>query len=274
VRIVLSSVLSRVKLAGRALASGQRVRDKVGIAARISVYALFPVGLAARKLGRQLPDPTGWFGEIRVRCRDGIFVCPPGPGAYFLGADDSYEPELRTLLRELRGGTVVDVGANVGFIAIRAAKTAERVIAIEPHPERFRYLKENVHVNGLRNITLVNCAVGADEGELTLYDVDPTLGPRPLDVSARAGRGSRFQVRMRTLDSLLDDLGVSGVDLVKIDVEGYECEVVRGMPKLLIRRPRLVIEVLGELDPLRDLLPGYSLREIDVNSYLGEPPAA
>jgi FkbM family methyltransferase len=225
------------------------------------------VGSLARRLGHPLPDPTRFLGEVTVRGPAGVFVCPAGPGAFFLGVDEAYEPGLCALLRETTG-TVVDVGANIGFITVRAARTASRVIAIEPHPIRFRYLERNVALNGLSNVTCMNCAVGAAEGEIDLYDVDPTLGPRPLDVSATPGRGRRYRVPLRTIDSLVEE-----AELVKVDVEGYEAEVLRGASKLIARGPRLVVEALAGPATIADLLTGYSLQELDTHTYLAVRPA-
>jgi FkbM family methyltransferase len=251
-----------VRTAFRALRSGEHLSDKLRIAARLAVYTTFPVGSLARRLGHPLTDPTRFLGEVTVRGPAGVFVCPPGPGAFFLGVDEEYEPGLFALLRETKG-TVVDVGANIGFIAVRAARTASRVIAIEPHPTRFRYLERNVALNGLSNVTCMNCAMGAAEGEIALYDLDPTLGPRPLDVSATPGRGRCYRVPLRTVDSLVEE-----ADLLKIDVEGYEAEVLRGASNLLASGPRLVIEALAGPAMLADLLDGYSLQELDPHTYL------
>jgi FkbM family methyltransferase len=251
-----------IRTAWRALHSGEHLSDKLGIAARLAVYTVFPVGRLARRLGHPLGDPARFLGEITVRGPAGVFVCPPGPGAFFLGVDEAYEPGLSALLRETTG-TVVDVGANIGFITVRAARTASHVIAIEPHPTRFRYLERNVALNGLSNVTCINCAVGAAQGEITLYDIDPTLGPRPLDVSATPGRGTRHRVPLRALDSLVEE-----ADLVKIDVEGYEAEVLRGATNVLASGPRVVVEALAGPAGLVELLDGYSLQELDPHTYL------
>ena len=68
---------------------------------------------------------------------------------------------------------------------------------------------------------------------------------------------------MRSLDSL-----VAEADLVKIDVEGYEAEVLRGASNLLARGPRLVIEAFAGSASLADLLDGYALSELDAHTYL------
>ena len=258
---------------------GERLRDKFGILLRFVIYAFFPIGAAARRIGRPLPDPTRLLGEVTVRGTPGRFVCPPGPSPFFLGIDRSYEPGLCDLLGHLSEGTFVDVGANVGFIAVRAARSLGeegRVVAIEPHPVRFEYLLRNVRGNELDNVTCVRCAVGAHSGDVTLYDVDPTLGPRHLDASTQPGRGLRFATILRSLDDVIDEHAVAAdISLIKIDVEGYELEVLRGMSRVLAHRPRLVIEAMdaGRLADVQALLPiGYMMRRIDPHSYLAEHP--
>jgi FkbM family methyltransferase len=185
-----------------------------------------------------------------------------------LGVDRSFEPTLCALLAET-GGTVVDVGASIGFVTVRAARTAARVIAIEPHPVRFRYLERNVALNRLENVICMNCAIGSGEGELDIYDIDPTLGPHRIDVSIRPGRGRRYRVPVRPLDALVEE-----ADLVKVDVEGYESQVLRGAARLIGQGTRFVVEAIDGPDELKPLLPGYALRELDATNYLASPPSS
>jgi FkbM family methyltransferase len=248
--------------AWRAVRSGEKLADKLRIATRLMIYLAFPVGVLARRLGHPIPDPTRLLGEITVRGPTGRFAIPSGPGAEFLGVDRTFEPRLCALL-ENTDGTVVDVGASIGLVTVRAARTAARVIAIEPHPVRFRYLKRNVALNGLDNVSCINCAVGSREGEVVIYDIDPTLGPHPLHVSTRPGRGRRYRVSLHRLDALVEE-----ADLVKVDVEGYEREVLRGAARLISRGTGFVIEAFDGPAELKPLLPGYTLRELDPNNYL------
>ena len=134
------------RVALRSIGHGKRLRDKLGIVARLAVYALFPLGIAARKLGH--PCRNRRAGSASSPCaaqRAPSSARRTGP--FFLGVDASFEPGLCALLEQLRGGTVLDVGANIGFITVRAARAVGsqgRVIAIEPHPERFHYLERNI----------------------------------------------------------------------------------------------------------------------------------
>jgi FkbM family methyltransferase len=185
------------------------------------------------------------------------------------------------LLGSLRGGTVVDVGANVGFIAIRAARRlGERgnVIAIEPHPVRFEFLQRNIRLNGLTNVRTVQCALGGEDGVATLYDVDPTLGPRPRDATMVNPTGGRsFQVAVRTLDGLLGEFGGrADVSLIKIDVEGYEAQVLNGMSQTLARRPPVVFEALNPtaLEAAASMFPSdYTIVRLEGGNFLATSTA-
>lgn len=253
----------------RSIRYGDQLRDKAVIAAHLATVAGFPLGILARKIGRPLPDPRSHLGEYVVRSPAGIFACPPVPSPFFLGADHTYEPGLFEVIDRLDGGTFVDVGASVGFVTVRAAWRADWVVALEPHPIRFAYLKRNVQLNGLTNVTCLNCALGAQDATVALYDVDPTLGPHALDVSAYPGRGNRFEVPLRRLDDVVD----GDVAVLKIDVEGAELGVLEGAPRIIGSRPLIVIESLTpeSLSQLHGILHGYSVNEMDSNSFLASP---
>ena len=258
-----------LRLALRSLGYGDRFRDKAIIAAHLATVACFPLGIAARRLGKPLPDPRTALGEYVVRSSAGVFACPPYPSPFFLGADPMYEPGLFSLISRLSGGVFVDAGASIGFITVRAASRVEQVIAIEPHPTRFAYLERNVKLNDLVNVTSINCALGDEDGTIALYDIDPSLGPHALDVSTTPGRGRHYDVPKRRLDDLVQ----GKVSFLKIDVEGDELHVLNGARRLLESRPLVVVESLHKenLGALQDSLPGYSFEQIDSSNYLASP---
>ena len=121
------------------------------------------------------------------------------------------------------GDVVIDVGANVGLTTLAAARAvgdSGRVIAIEPHPRIFRYLRENVALNRAANVSLHNFALGNAEGTLLLSDMSAD------DHNFIAPGAGRLQVPVRRLDQLPIDS--PRIDLLKIDVEGYENYVLQG----------------------------------------------
>src|SRR5205085_3237996 len=141
------------------------------------------------------------------------------------------------LHRSLRaGGTFIDVGANIGTFTIPAAKyvgSSGHVIAIEASPNVFSVLEKNVALNNAGNVQLVCAAAGASDGDTKFY-------PAPVDHFGMGSRAPQFNatpitVQSVTLDSLAQSFNLSSVDLIKIDVEGFELDVLKGAGELLNR---------------------------------------
>lgn len=148
------------------------------------------------------------------------------------------------------GGTFVDVGANWGYftlVAAHAVGPAGRVVALEPDPRVHAELAANLARNGIRNVTALAVAASDRAGDATLAgyaEADRNRGVSSL-VAAPAGDAPSFAVRTAPLDDLLDEQGIDSVDLVKIDVEGAEELVVRGMARGLAdgRYRRILVEL-------------------------------
>jgi FkbM family methyltransferase len=164
--------------------------------------------------------------RLRVDCRDlGV-----GRPLYLRGA---YEPdETALLLRILKPGMVFfDVGANIGYFTTLAARLVGengRVLAAEPDPENFALLKQNVSENGLCNVVLFNCALGAQAGDAQLFRAASNKGDHRLYADGDRQRDS-VSVKVDTFDNLVRMANVCRVDAVKMDVQGYEGHVVAGM---------------------------------------------
>ena len=137
------------------------------------------------------------------------------------------------------GDVVVDVGANIGYYALLFEKCVGpegRIIAFEPEPDNLVELRMNVERNALRNVDIRPSAVGATGG---VVNFARGINGGILEGSAGA-TGSEVQVPM----TRLDDAVFGAVDLIKIDVEGYEEEVLRGALETIKRgRPRLFVEI-------------------------------
>ncbi|HYR07233.1 MAG TPA: FkbM family methyltransferase [Longimicrobium sp.] len=148
------------------------------------------------------------------------------------------------------GGTFVDVGANWGYftlVAAHAVGSAGRVVALEPDPRVHAELAANLARNGIRNVAALAVAASDRAGEATLSgyaEADRNRGVSSL-VAAPVGDAPSFAVRTTPLDDLLDEHGIDAVDLVKIDVEGAEELVVRGMARGLAegRYRRVLVEL-------------------------------
>lgn len=165
------------------------------------------------------------------------------------------------------GKTALDIGAYTGLYSIIAAKQGCKVSAFEPNTAVFKRLMENCSLNG-SDVDLFSCAVGAEKSSVDMRKnaaVELTSGGKIY------GRGD---IPLITIDSMhLDD-----VCAVKIDVEGYEAEVLKGMVKTLeLCRPVIITEALDtnavkhQLDILEPL--GYWPEPVDERNFAWLPYA-
>lgn len=160
------------------------------------------------------------------------------------------------LLRERLspGMTAVDVGANIGYYALLEASlvgSRGRVYALEPFPRNYDLLVRNIRLNGFEGrIHPFNTAAGDAEGRARMY-----LGPSDnMHCLMHYDRPDTFNdhidVDVVTLDRFL--AGKAPVDFLRMDLEGYECQVLDGMKETLTTsRPDLFFEVhpVGDVDP-------------------------
>ena len=156
------------------------------------------------------------------------------------------------------GGVFVDVGANVGTYAMVLARHVGgggKVIAIEPHPVTHARLAFNRAASGFTQVALVAAAAGPADGELMIETDGDNLGASHIVSGERPGNAIR--VPSLRLQRILGDAGVSHVDALKIDVEGYEDRVLTGFfkeapPSLWPRA--VVIEHLSRNEWLADCI--------------------
>jgi FkbM family methyltransferase len=158
-------------------------------------------------------------------------------------------PVQRCIAGHLAPGSVFyDVGANIGFFSILAAKRVQRhgaVYAFEPLTENAAAIQRNASMNGLTNVSVSEVAVDetSGTGSLLLTDWDGGSSLSTALVAPSASVGQRA-VRVIALDDLIESGGVRPPTLVKIDVEGAEFGVLRGMVRTIAAfKPALVYEV-------------------------------
>ena len=149
----------------------------------------------------------------------------------------AYEADTEAIFRaEIQPHDVVaDVGANEGYFTILAARLAHRgrVIAVEPQMRCLELLSRNLAANGLGNCTIQSVALGAMQGtgELQLMP-EMNSGASNLIHAYRWAR-RRQPVEIVDATELAARAGVAGFDFMKVDVEAYEPEVVRGLLPML-----------------------------------------
>ncbi len=156
------------------------------------------------------------------------------------------------------GWSCVDAGANVGwFTLLMLASGASRVAAVEPHPRVFHLLNNTMVANGLQNIVrLSRVALGAMPGKGTLNEYNRKIGSSGLLKAEGFDVARTYEVDVVPLDLVLSSW--KEIDFVKIDVEGMEREVWRGMEDIRSRCGPIVCMEIHDRH-------GY-----DVNEFLEE----
>ena len=146
---------------------------------------------------------------------------------------------LQWLLRD--GGTFFDIGANIGSYALVASEQEKaHVFAFEPHPVTATLLSENIQLNGRNNVTVCRMALGQSDGMVRLTD---HAGSSVNHAVVRDEAGT-VEVLCRRVETFCRERGVLP-QYVKVDVEGFEFDVLAGFGSLLSRVELLLIECNG-----------------------------
>jgi FkbM family methyltransferase len=166
---------------------------------------------------------------------------------YWIGI---YEMEIQqALARELKSGdTFYDIGANAGFFSLLAGRLvgpAGRVLAFEPLPENIESIREQFSLNSMRQCQLIPKAVADYSGSASLVLADNNSMGRIGD-AGNMESGNVMTVETTTLDDFVASEAIP--DLIKVDVEGFEVEVLTGARGLLnsAHAPKLLIELHGD----------------------------
>ena len=181
------------------------------------------------------------------------------------------------------GMTFLDVGANLGYytaLAARAVGPNGRVLAVEPDPDSFGYLEQTIAANAVGNVQAFPVAASDAPATLPLYISTDNRGDNRLYASGEDR--PQVEVTARPLDALLRENKIDTVDLIKIDVQGYEPKVIAGLRETIAASPNLTlltefwpqgIDEAGEdanefLQTLREL--GLTLHELQPDGSLAE----
>lgn len=172
-----------------------------------------------------------------------------------------FEPRSMAIWRQYArdGGLMVDVGAYTGIYAIAASQEGARVVAFEPMPKCAARMAENARANGV-SFGRIRIAVSDRAGIVAM--------------ASRADLSSGSRVAsdgLAVASARMDDMAISDVRAIKIDVEGHEQAVLRGaMETICEYRPAIIVECWSADDfaAVCAMLPGYSGRRIEGSNYL------
>jgi FkbM family methyltransferase len=156
---------------------------------------------------------------------------------------EGYEKGTTKVFTELvkEGMNVVDMGANIGYYTLLAARRVGphgRVYAFEPEPQNFKLLAENIRLNGYENVVAVQKAVSNETGAAALFLSLRGSGSHSLLPSRDYGKET-IAIETVTLDEFFEKEGSPTIQVIKMDVEGWEIEALGGMRRLLMRNSPL-----------------------------------
>lgn len=169
--------------------------------------------------------------------------------------------EMAFVLHFLRPGDLFgDIGANVGVYSILATKNAgARVIAVEPGLEAFQRLQQNVEMNNVEDLAvLLNLGASSKEGKLPFTQNLDVVNHVPVDHELNQSQFTEISVK--PLDKIFED---EYPILLKIDVEGYEYDVLKGASELLASDRLLAIIIELNNSGMR-----YGRKDKDVHEML------
>jgi FkbM family methyltransferase len=189
---------------------------------------------------------SGLKAIIELRDRRRFNIAAEDYLEWYLFLFGAYEPEIANLLPYLTdgNGALVDVGANIGIHSLTMAKLVGRgmVFAFEPHPTTADRLRSNLALNDVEDVVVVlQVALLDEERQVSLYD---SKGPSKGMATLHSYDGwQEIAVRGTTLDNVVEARSISDIHLLKVDVEGYEAQVITGAAAVLARdRPSVIFE--------------------------------
>ncbi|MEJ2249408.1 MAG: FkbM family methyltransferase [Candidatus Lokiarchaeota archaeon] len=157
---------------------------------------------------------------------------------------------------DLKGKIVYDIGGYIGIHTLffsSAVGNKGKVITFEPNPLNYREILSNLRINKIKNVKLIPIGIGSKISKLTL-SVDPRITSRGTfrfnKNKKSKKRFLRFEdIKIDSLDNQLIENELPVPDLVKVDVEGFESEVIFGMKQIILKyKPDLFIELHKEMD--------------------------
>ena len=207
------------------------------------------------------------FGKTAIENRDKIRSVAYG----VFKTHFSYLKEISAVIpSKSHFSTVVDVGANIGDFTMALARSSEKIVAVEPGVRNFLALESNIAANRIENVLTLNVAAHDRNEVVRLVGIDSML----RIVDSESGQIAKGVL----LDETFCDLNLGFIDLLKLDVQGHEERVLKGMSETL--KKKNVGLVVVEAHPVRGVSPtklaatmeSYGYRLVQQTEYIfGQP---
>ena len=159
-------------------------------------------------------------------------------GDYESGIKDVFKGIIKS------GDVVLDIGANIGFHTLFFSELTGKegmVIAFEPIPQNYQTLRSNIILNSYKNIQALQIALGNNNEEINIF-IDPG-NANPGSFNLFSNNSTNTKINCRRGDDILAELNINRVDMMKIDVEGYEQFALEGLQETIRNcQPKIVFE--------------------------------
>ncbi len=159
--------------------------------------------------------------------------------------------------------TTIDIGANRGEVAIFLAKNSQSVLAFEPVDDNIQKFKNNIELNRYSNIEIIPNVVSDSNGEMDFYLYESN-GHHSLGKLGDKDPKEVKKVKSITLDNFAKERGLESIDILKVDVEGFELNVFKGAESLL--KEQKIKCIIFEISKLP--LEQFNFNAVDIYKYL------
>lgn len=249
-----------IKMIADAYKNGETTNRQAAVQLRKELEPLFEISSIMEKLN------MSWTlgGEDKMTASLGVSIPPAEkltevklhisdtdmtqlPYGYLLSGNLIEQEELKVFFGLLNGGTLIDVGANVGWYSILAGLAGGCAYAFEPIQETYQVLCQNIALNGLTTVKPYHAGLGEKVGtDSFYYNRNVTGASSRVDLDFFSdGAAKTIECPMDTLDHVCAQEQIEKIDLIKCDVEGGELFVYRGGLGTLQRfRPFVLSEML------------------------------
>lgn len=164
---------------------------------------------------------------------------------------------------------IIDVGAHIGLFSLLASQFCKKgkIFSFEPIKENFELLKENVRINGIRNISIFNEAVSDISSKITLYQNEDEAGHSKFVKTFNS-----VQVNAISIKEFFDNKNIENCNLLKLDCEGSEYEIIESLPTNYFNKLDKIIIEYHLADTKPELLKGLKSKLINLSYNISIKP--